>query len=459
MKFNNKWLPAIITPVVIAATAIAVPISASAVDLPDLTPQQVMLLMDERVPAFSGTIVKTSNLGLPSFKFSSMVTQDMIDEMAETMPEGMEELIPEVLDQNPLMEAIALIAGTHKIRVYVSEEGVRIQILDPMSQRDLIINENEFWIYDSQKATATNGTFPEMAKEVTEAEKQDIETMFNSSLDELSAKLQLDLRSPDAIADYLVAQVDKDAELTVGRDHRIAGRTAYQLILTPDAQNALIDSVEISVDSETGMALDVKVYSVEMEEPAFQIGFTELKLETPDASLFTFSPPPGTTVQKLDEQLLSAIPAEDFASLEAALMQAQSELDELGPLSEAGKEAALVELEAEFNRARAELTALGVVEPSLIGTGWESILYIPAAPEALVNDVASEVSKMLPEGMSLSQLSDMAILETEIFADLFVEVPGGKAFSTPVVNILLMDNGDIYVGSVTIDYLVTKISR
>jgi outer membrane lipoprotein-sorting protein len=459
MKFNKKWLPAIIAPSIIATTAFAVPMSAFAVDLPDLTPQQVVLLMDEKVPAFSGTIVKTSNLGLPSFELSSMVTQDMIDEMSETMPEGMGEFIPQALEQNPLMDAIALLSGTHRIRVYASDEGARIQILDPMSQRDLIINNEEFWIYDSRKATATNGTFTAEVQEISPEDQQKMEEALNSALDEYSAKLQLNLRSPEAVADYLIGQADKDAEISVGRDHRIAGRTAYQLIINPDAANTLIDSVVISVDSETGVALDVKVYSVEFSKPAFHIGFTDIDFNTPDADLFTFTPPAGTTVTQLNDQLMAAVPAEDIATMETLMLQAKAELDELENLSDEQKEQAKQALALQFEQARAQASALGIEEPSLLGSGWESILYIPAIPEQIIGDLTSHAASTLPINMSISELSNSALLETEIFADMFTEIPGGKAFTTPVFNVAIMDNGDIYMGSVTLEYLISQTNR
>jgi hypothetical protein len=44
MKVSKRWMPALVVPAVIAAGAIAMPMQANAVDLPDLTPQQVMLL-------------------------------------------------------------------------------------------------------------------------------------------------------------------------------------------------------------------------------------------------------------------------------------------------------------------------------------------------------------------------------------------------------------------------------
>lgn len=63
-----RWLPAIVVPAVVVAAVIAVPLQAgAAVDLPDKTPEQVLLLVnDSTVSAFSGTVAQSADLGLPA---------------------------------------------------------------------------------------------------------------------------------------------------------------------------------------------------------------------------------------------------------------------------------------------------------------------------------------------------------------------------------------------------------
>ena len=414
MKISKRWMPALIVPAVIAAGAVAVPLQANAVDLPDLTPQQVMLLMDGEITGFSGTIVKTSELGLPPLEMSSMMDEEMIAEMEEKMPEGFEEFIPSLIEQNAITQAVELISGTHRIRVYASEVGMRVQVLDPMSQRDFIVNEIEFWAYDARNATALTGAFD---LEVSDQDKAEFEAKAQAQLDEYLAAIQLDISNPEAVADYLMAQVGETTEVSVGKDHRIAGRTAYQLIAQPNAENSLVESVVISVDSETGMALDVKVYSVEQEVPAFHVGFESISFETPDASMFSFTPPAGTTIETME------IPAE----LKAELEQLKSEYENK-------------EFNNEDNAAmRAELEAryADQPKPAMIGEDWESVIYLPAMPQEV----------------------PMAMMENELFADLMTPVDGGKVFSTPLLNVLVLDSGEVYAGAVTIKYLQEVAAR
>ena len=414
MKFSKRWLPAIIVPAVIAAGALAIPMQANAVNLPDLTPQQLMLLMDGEVTGFSGTIIKTSDLGLPPLELSSMMDEEMIAEMTEKMPAGFEDFIPSLIEQNALTQAVELIAGTHKIRVYASEVGTRVQILDRMSQRDLIVNQNEFWIYDARKATAITGSFD---YDLSEADKADMQAELKAQLDDYAARIQLDISSPEAVANYLMEQIGETTEVSVGKDHMLAGRTAYQLIAQPNAANSLIESVVISVDSETGMALDVKVYSIEQDTPAFHVGFESISFETPDASMFSFTPPPGTTVETME------IPAELAAQLEAY----KAEYEAKGYTNE-DNAAMRAELEARY---------ADQPKPAMIGEGWESVIYLPAMPQDVPMD----------------------LLENELFGDLMIQVAGGKVFSTPVMNVLVTDAGAVYAGAVTIAFLLEVAAR
>jgi len=418
MKSMKRWAPALAVSTVIAVGSFAIPLQASAVDLPDLTPQQVMLLMDREITGFSGTIVKTSDLGLPALEMSSMMSKDMVKEMEEKMPDGFEEFIPNLIEQNAITQAVELISGTHKIRVYASEVGMRVQVLDRMSQRDLIVNENEMWTYDAKNAIATTAKFED---KISAADKTKIEADAKASFQEYAAKLQLDISNPEAVADYLMKMIGETTNVSVGKEHRIAGRSAYQLIAKPKAQNSLIDSVLVSVDSETGMALDVKVYSIEQETPAFQVGFESISFATPDASLFTFTPPAGTTVETLE------MPAE----LEAELATLKKEYE--------AKYASKEITESDFAAKKAELEAkyADQPKPEMIGEGWESVIYLPAMP------------KEVP----------MEMLENELFADLLTQVPGGKVFSTPVANVLITDTGKVYAGAVTIEFLQQVATR
>ena len=376
----------------IAVGAIAVPLQANAIDLPDLSPQQVMVLMQGAdVTEFSGTIVKSSNLGLPTLEFSSMMSEDSIAQMEEKMPAEMADFVPAVIESNTLTQAIELISGSHTIRVYVSgQDKLRAQILDPMSQRDLIVNGNEFWVYDAKMATALTGTVDIEADPAKQAEAEQKVLDYADSI-------ALDLSSPEAIADYLVSMVDETSQIEVGRDHSVAGRSAYQLIISPDSPNSLVASAAVSVDSETGMPLKVEIFSTTQVEAAMTVGFESISFGSVDQGLFSFTPPAGTSVETFDADEL-------MATLDG------------------------------YEKPEGYVSDYEVpAEPEVLGSDWDSVVHLAALPADIPQD----------------------LMATELFADMLTQVPGGKVFSTPLVNVLLTDSGEVYMGAVTIDYLLS----
>lgn len=376
----------------IAVGAIAVPLQANAIDLPDLSPQQVMVLMQGAdVTEFSGTIVKSSNLGLPTLEFSSMMSEDSIAQMEEKMPAEMADFVPSVIESNTLTQAIELISGSHTIRVYVSgQDKLRAQILDPMSQRDLIVNGNEFWVYDAKMATALTGTVDIEADPAKQAEAE-------QKVLDYAESIALDLSSPEAIADYLVSMVDETSQIEVGKDHSVAGRSAYQLIISPDSPNSLVASAAVSVDSETGMPLKVEIFSTTQVEAAMTVGFESISFGSVDQGLFSFTPPAGTSVETFDADEL-------MATLDG------------------------------YEKPEGYVSDYEVpAEPEVLGSDWDSVVHLAALPADIPQD----------------------LMATELFADMLTEVPGGKIFSTPLVNVLLTDSGEVYMGAVTIDYLLS----
>ena len=385
MRISKKWIPSIAVPAVIAAGAVAVPLQANAVDLPDLSANEVMVLMQQsEVQSFSGTIVKVSDMGLPTLEFSSMVSEEMVAEMEEKMPEEFADFVPAVIESNILTQAVELISGTHRIRVYNSgADKLRAQILDPMSQRDLIVNGDQFWIYDAKMATAVNGTIEMEQDPAKQAEAE-------KAITDYAASVALDLTSPEAIADYLVSMIGDSSNLSVGTDHSVAGRTAYELILTPNVDGSLVERAKLSIDSETGMPLKVEVFSASQVDAAMSVGFESISFGAIDQSLFDFTPPAGTEVSSLDSS--------DY---------------------EAGDKDS-----ADY----AEKT-----EPEILGENWLSVVHLAAMPTEIPADLMSN----------------------ELFGDMFTEVQGGRALTSALVNVLITDSGDVYMGAVTIDYLLS----
>lgn len=259
-----RWLPALVVPAVIGTGIVVVPLMANAsVALPEKTPSQVLELVGQSsVSALSGTVEQSSQLGLPQLPAGMASTLAGPDTNAASLLE--------------------LLSGSHTARVYLDgPTKARVQVLDQLAERDAIRSGTDVWYYDSAQQTATHLTLPA------------------ASTSGAAAPAPGAALTPAQVAQKFLNAVDPSTTVSVGAPVSVAGRTAYDLVLTPHSANTLVGSVSVAVDSETGLPLKVEVQARGQSEPAFEIAFTEVTLATPSASLFTFTPPPGVTVKNV----------------------------------------------------------------------------------------------------------------------------------------------------------------
>ena len=272
-----RWAPAGVAVVLVAGAAVAVPTMASAsVNLPTKSVAQVLkLVQSSKVTALSGTVSETSDLGLPTLPTGSGAASD---------------------DSSSTAADLALLTGSNSLRVYVDgPTKVRVQDLESLAERDVIRSGTNVWIYDSKSNSVGHATLPTAAHHFVKpgATAQGTLPAPGSTVD--PAQL-----TPEGIASGLLAQLKSTSTVTVAPDAvSVAGRSAYDLVLTPKAADTLLGSISIAVDAETGLPLRVEIAARGQKTAAVSIGFTSLTLSTPAASLFEFSAPKGAKVTEL----------------------------------------------------------------------------------------------------------------------------------------------------------------
>ncbi|WP_346958513.1 hypothetical protein [uncultured Arthrobacter sp.] len=284
---------------------------------------------------------------------------------------------------------LELLTGPHTARVYRDgAQNARVQVMDRLAERDVIRHGNELWFYNSKDNTAAHAVLPARSGDRHPSGQESVPT-------------------PDVLAAKLLATLDRSSDVSVGADVEVAGRAAYRLVLTPRSSTTLLASVAVSVDGQSGMPLGVELRARGQAEPAFSVAFTKLSLEAPDAAIFQFSPPPGATVKEL--------PVPDHKAAGAK--------ERPGPATKAPAAAA---------RDKAKIS----------GTGWESIVELPAGtvPQAaLGNGTPQQQGK---PGSAASLLAQAA-----------VPVAGGRLLSSALLNVLILDDGRILAGSVPLERL------
>ncbi|QHC70095.1 DUF2092 domain-containing protein [Rathayibacter sp. VKM Ac-2801] len=253
----KRWTPVAVVPAVVVAAAVALPLSASAAgDLPEKSAADLLAFVAESdTTAFSGEIQQTSDLGLPDLSALGGSAGSASADPADSLVE--------------------LATGSHQARVYVdAEKGARLQVLDRLAERDVVASTTGgVWIYDSSANTATHLAPPAGGDPVGDQ-----------------------VVTPSSAAQQLLAAIDPTTTVAVGSDVSVAGRDAYELVLTPRDSGTLVGSVTVSVDGETGLPLGVAVTARGGTAPAFSVAYTSIDFRTPDASLFSFTPPAGAEV-------------------------------------------------------------------------------------------------------------------------------------------------------------------
>ena len=250
-----RWAPAVVIPVAIAAAAIVTPLAAGAADLPVKSPSDVLrLVASSDTRSFSGTVEQSSDLGLPSLPSTSSGSQDA-----------------------SAADVLELALADHTAKVWVDGPAhVHVQVLDKLAERDAIRNGSDVWLYQSAGKKVTHATLPAHEKAAPEPDATAL--------------------TPSQLAQRFLDAVDPSTTVTLGDSVSVAGRDAYDLVLTPKADQTLVGHVSIAVDGKTGIPLKVAVTARGASAPAFEAGFTQFSDQKPDASLFRFTPPKGATV-------------------------------------------------------------------------------------------------------------------------------------------------------------------
>ncbi len=198
--------------------------------------------------------------------------------------------------------------------------------------------------------------------------------------------------TPEQLASTVLSHVSANTSVTVGDPLYVAGQPAYQLIVAPkSAAGSTVDHIEIDVGASgslLGVPLQVAVYAQGQVAAALELGFTGvLHLGAPPAAELSFTPPAGARVVT---HTLSADGGGWFSSQPGTT----------GELSDLHK----------------------------TGTGWATVI---SGSSAQLVDQAQQ--GLLSEGTTVVQFDGRT----------------GRLFSTDLLNVLIMPDGQFYAGLVT----------
>ncbi|WP_182880486.1 LolA family protein [Microbispora sp. H10949] len=367
-----RWGIPVAAAAVVAAAVGAGPVIASVggePSLPDRTAEQLLADVARTwqhgpMPQMSGTIVETASLGLPS-----------LPGLSGPGPSG--------------ASPVSLLSGSHQLKIwYAGENRFRIMLPGEMSETDLIADGDKVWLWDSAANKATRLTAP--------AAPGGTATPF--PLPSRPASLPT---TPEQAAREVLKAAGTDTAISVGDDVTVAGRGAYQLVLTPKSSDSLVRDVRVALDGETMMPLRVQLYAKGAAEPAFEVGFETLSFTSPAPENFAFTPPPGAKVEQ------------------GVDVPAAGHRPETLPGAHDGTR--------------------------VVGSGWDAVLVAPLP--AATDEKRNERKGGGPDVAAL--LGGVRSVATPVSG----EWGSGRLLRTKVVSILLTDDGRLLAGAVTPDAL------
>ena len=227
-------------PNILPAGADSVPV------LPSLTPAELLdKVQAAHVGALSGSVQLSTHLGLPDLGSLGVANSGTL---------------------------LDLLSGTHTAHIWTSDpEHVRVALDAPQAESDWIRNGKDVWAWDSRTEHVTHVTVPV---------SNDTTVPMN----------------PVDVAHKLLDEIDPSTAVSVRTPGYVAGRPVYELVLTPRSTASTIAAVVVAIDSDTGLPLDVRIEAKSSTAPAIDLRFTSISFDTPSASTFAFTPPPGSTV-------------------------------------------------------------------------------------------------------------------------------------------------------------------
>jgi outer membrane lipoprotein-sorting protein len=170
---------------------------------------------------------------------------------------------------------LASLSGDHRLRVWRSPDGLRISELLPTSDRSLYVNRSAAWFWDFSSYTAYYVKRPG------------------------GAGNDFQLTDPIALARQALDACSQTTSVRVGSGTRVAGRSAYPILIEPKTKKTLVRLVEIDVDATERLPLRVAVYSQKRSAPPLWVAFTQVSFDRIDPSTYRFTPPPGAKVRNL----------------------------------------------------------------------------------------------------------------------------------------------------------------
>jgi outer membrane lipoprotein-sorting protein len=254
-----RWVAPLAFVAVIGGTTGIVATATAKDKLPDISAQDLLVRVQQaKVDTLSGTVVQNSDLGLPS--------------------------VPGLTTSSGA-SLTSLLSGTHTLGVwYDGPDKSRIQVQGANDETDVIVNGKDVWQWSYKDNTATHRIMKAPAVPNKADKARPLPTDAPKTPQEAAAKA--------------LAALGTTTVVTTDGTATVAKINSYELVLTPKDDKSQVSQVKIAVDPNTYLPLRVQVFA-EQPKPVFEVAYSSLSYDRPDAAQFDFKAPAGAKVKNV----------------------------------------------------------------------------------------------------------------------------------------------------------------
>ena len=226
--------------------------------LPPLTATELLgKVAAADVDGLSATFEQRSDLGLPA--------------------------LPAELGDDDISSVLALLTGTHTVRVWTAgHDQAKVALVDGSTESSITRNGQDLWAWSSTEQEAVHSQLKDAAPSAAKTPT-----------------------SPSTTIGDLLTKLEPSTEVAVASTGYVAGRAVYQLVLSPRDTASLVNEVRVAVDAEQFVPLSLRVIADDGQD-AVSVAATSIDFSVPDASVFDFKPPAGV---KVTEKKTASAPA------------------------------------------------------------------------------------------------------------------------------------------------------
>ena len=258
----TRWgLPVLVVAVVAGGGALASRTALADTGLPERTAAQLLVdVRNAEVDGFSGTVEQQVDLGLPDLS---------------SLGAG----------QPGAGSVTSMLAGSSTLKVwYAGPSQQKVAVLNQLGETSVIHNGSDLWQWASADSSVVHTALPAADHHGASPRPTPEGSATRTPMTPIDA------------AQALLDAVESTTSVTTTGTASVAGRPAYELVLDPTDERTLVDQVRIAVDGESHLPVRVQVWATGDPNPVVTTGFTDLDVSVPDASVFDFTPPPGSSV-------------------------------------------------------------------------------------------------------------------------------------------------------------------